>query len=337
MSVFRGLPLLAALLLLGGCDEAGKLFGGGGGKIASSTPAPGGDVDPALASQVQRSADGVTFRRDLDYPSQIDGRLNITRKFDNFRKVETSALGKEISVLNHKIETEVTFVKEPGSYRMTLVKSSRRIIEEKDKEHLQQAPDATPNSAADVQGGRELEGESLEFLLTTDGWKPSSMGQEANFKKVVWADALKDQVAMMMVESGAHPRVQWFSSSRKWKPGDRIVLTGSSVKVLDPYNVVGRVELVFEGEEAVGGHPCGVFSVVGELSLDDQAGLDGRKVDSEITITQGRIWASLLYPLLMREEYESVQTVDSDGGSGPRARMQGSVSEIRSRVWAPRE
>lgn len=128
---------------------------------------------------------------------------------------------------------------------------------------------------------------------------------------MVWGDALTSTIPQLMVETGAHPRVQWFSSSRYWRPGERVVLTASSIKMLHPYDVSGRVVLVFDGEEAVDGHPCGVFTVDGDLGIKSKVELEGSGTEAEVSIKSGKIWASLLYPVILREEYDTVQTVDA--------------------------
>jgi hypothetical protein len=114
------------------------------------------------------------------------------------------------------------------------------------------------------------------------------------------------------------------------------VLTGGAIKLLEPYEVSGRVVLVFDGEEPVGGHPCGVFTLDGAYAVKDRTGFHGRREDAEITIGKGKVWASLVYPVLLREEYETVQTITCDQG-GTESESQGAMVVTRSRLWKPRQ
>ena len=317
------IALSLTLPLIGGCDKVGDLLGKGEiAKLAPTTPQPGGEVDPALAEKVQRHDDGVSFRRDLDFPGHLTGRLRVSRSHDNARVIEKSELGSETSHWNHMLETEVVYGKEPGRFRITLEKAGRRIL-----------PDQEENAAVPA-GASDLEGESLGFVLTDDGWVVDG-GTADEFRKVNWAQSMGVAIPRLLVETGAHPRAQWFSSSRRWMPGDRVVLTGSAIRMIQAADVTGRIELVFEGEEAIGGHPCGVFSVSGDLSVRSEIDFLGKERDAEISISEGRIWASLLHPVLMREEYQTVQTITAGGSGGLSTRIQGAIEVVKSRSWEP--
>ncbi len=119
-----------------------------------------------------------------------------------------------------------------------------------------------------------------------------------------------------------------------------MVLTGNAIKMLHPYDVSGRVVLVFEGEEAVDGHPCGVFSVDGDLGIQGKVELQGSRAESEVSIKSGKIWASLLYPIILREEYDTVQTITrwpTSNRKGPATKLQGRIEVTKVRAWIPEE
>jgi hypothetical protein len=319
------LALSLTLSLISGCDKVGELLGKAEiAKLAPTTPQPGGEVDPALAAKVQRHEDGVSFRRDLDFPGTIAGRLRVSRSHDRVMVVEKSELGSETSYWDHMLETEVVYDKEPGRFRITLEKAGRRIL-----------PDEEENAAVPA-GASDLEGDSLGFVLTEAGWVVDG-DTGGDFRKVNWAQAMGEAIPRHLVETGAHPRAQWFSSSRRWKPGDHVVLTGSAIRMIHATDVAGRIELVFEGEEAIAGHPCGVFSVTGDLSIRSEVDFLGKERDAEVSISEGRIWASLLYPVLLREEYQTVQTITAGGGGGLSTRVQGAIEVVKSRSWVPGE
>ena len=329
--MFRwALCLTLALLALGGCKRAKGLLGGtGSGGVGKADVTPGGDVDEALDALVIREGEGIKFRRDLPFPARLEVRMVQRMDYQRVRVVEVSALGKSTKTLNHKVETEIWCGKNPGEFELRLDKAGRRVVAEEEE----------PTQILESEEDRalELEGQSLRFALSEGGWRARHNPGAVDFKKAVWADSLEKSVPQLMVETGAHPRVQWFSSSRVWKTGDEIMLTGSALKILDPYDVSGRVTLKFEGVEAVGGHPCGVFAITGDMRVDDQLQVDGSHHDTDISVTSGKIWASLLHPVVLREEYETVQTLIQREGKrgGPETKLQGSVGIKKSRNWSP--
>lgn len=315
-----------------GCEKASSwLEKGGLGSLPESVGEPGGAVDPALDVLVERSEEGVRFRRDMPFPASLKGKLSITTKYHGVRVVSVSELGKSVEQLDQKFETEIGFEKQLGSFEVSLSKAGRRIFEEDDEE--EQAPLApTPENG--------LENRATRFVLTDRGWKTARREGTPDFKAMVWADALVSTVPQLMVETGAHPRVQWFSSSRYWRLGERVVLTGNAIKMLHPYDVSGRVVLVFEGEEVVDGHPCGVFSVDGDLAVSGKIELEGTRADSEVSIKSGKIWASLLYPVILREEYDSIQTTTrwpTSARKGPSTKLQGRLELTKARAWIPQD
>jgi hypothetical protein len=285
-------------------------------------PHPGGEVDAGLADRIRRQTGGVCFRSDLEFPGTLSGNLNVLFEYDHARVVEQSALGKEVLDWTHGLETQVAFGKQPGRFDMTLEKAGRW--------NVLNADDST-----EIRKRSSLEGEVLTFYLSDQGWKVTDPA--GDFRKALWGEEMENQASNLLVETGAHPRTQWFSSSRCWKPGARLVLTGTSIQLLHPADATGRLELTFEGEEAVAGHPCGVFSVSGKVSVRSEMDFLGGERNAEITVTSGKVWASLLYPLLLREEYDTVQTVSSGGEGGLVTELQGAIRVVKSRSWEPKE
>ncbi|MBB5353100.1 hypothetical protein HNR46_003353 [Haloferula luteola] len=320
----RGLMLLP-MLLVSGCDKITELMGSAAVEPGLVTAEPGGDVDATMAGLVMRTADGVTFRRDLPFPTEIRGKVRVVEDRKKVRLMGTSAVGRESEWLDGKVETVVSYFKRSGEFLLTLDQAERHLVE-KDSEEVREVVKPASSGAP--------EGKTLHYVLGEKGWYHKGARSETDFEVIVWADALGDDLPNLMVEAGAHPRSQWFSSARAWRAGDRIVLTGNTIRLLEPFNVGGRVTLVFEGEEAVGGHPCGVFSVEGAYQVKDRPNLQGDRHDIEVTIQSGKIWASLLYPVILYEDFDQIQTVTSRRG-GAKKQMQGRVCLTRSRAWQP--
>ena len=329
MHWFRWFGALMLVVLLARCEKARGVFGregAAGGEPGTFLMEPGGEVDPALAGLVSRSDQGISFRRDLDFPAEIRGILSVTRDLAAVRVMESSPLGRETSSESGKFETRMSFTKGAGQFTMKLDRVERGIIEagEAEKPEVRSLPE------------QSREGKSLYFGVSEQGWYFQAPQGAKDYDLENWAEDLGEEFPRLLVDAGAHPRAQWFSSARVWRSGDRIVLTGHAVKLLDPFDSTGRVVLVFEGEEAVGGHPCGVFSVEGSYSVDNRITPYGARESAEVTVTQGRIWASLLHPVLLREEYDAVQTITRRAASGPEVQVQGSMKITRARSWAPK-
>jgi hypothetical protein len=153
------------------------------------------------------------------------------------------------------------------------------------------------------------------------------------FNSMIIEQNLLPSLPEVLVGQGILARTQWFSSTRRWIGGDKFVLEGESMALLFPGKSSGKVTLTYEAAEALEGHPCGRFSIQGDLSLKGAVGLGGESSDSEITINSGKVWCSLIYPLVLREEYETVQTQVQGKGRGPRFRVQGVIRQVTARQW----
>ena len=151
---------------------------------------------------------------------------------------------------------------------------------------------------------------------------------------MVWSKALQPALPILLATDGVTPRTQWFSSSKRWSGGDKFELTGDSLGLLFPGKASGKIVMTYEVSEALEGHPCGRFAVTGDVSLKDLMRIEGESFDQEVSIRSGKIWCSLLHPLVLREELDTVQTI-TQGSGGAKIRIQGGVQVVRSRQWMP--
>jgi hypothetical protein len=83
----------------------------------------------------------------------------------------------------------------------------------------------------------------------------------------------------------------------------------------------------------VKGHPCGVFSVTGDFSRKQFPDFDGNFTDEDVTIQSGKIWLSLIYPIILKEELDTIQSFKSGGQGGLVGRGQGTVKVSVEREW----
>lgn len=312
--------------LFASCEKAQELFRDAADKDDGSQrfPEPGGEVRDDLSALVQRTDDGVTFRRDLDYPTDINGSIRIESKLKDMRTVIITALGREDETINEKTSTEIDFSKSSGKFSLTTKRLGRPLVEQKKED----------GTSIKIKP-HEKENQTLKFIVQSDQWAIRKNNQETDLALYMWADSLVPAMQEILTHCGAYPRNTWFSSSRTWKPGDELTLTGHSVKLLNPFKATGRVTLRYGGEKAIDGHPCGVFTVRGEISVKEQIDFEGQKHDAEIAISKGKIWASLLHPILLREEYDTVQSISSGQHGGTQIHRQGNIHLTIQREWKP--
>ncbi len=312
------------------CDKAKDAVVAAREKFRGADPAgpaaPGGEVAPELAAQVDTAAEGVRFRRDLPFPTELEVRTTERTEFLDARIVRNSALGIEKAPLQGTHEVIVGF-RRSGSRLNVAVEKAGRVVEK-------QAGDEKPQPAATAENeaAKRLEGASADFIQTSSGWRmPESKGS-ADFSRMVWGKQLQTALPALLPGEGILPRTQWFSSTRRWSEGDKLELSGASMALLFPGKSGGKVLLTYEVSEAVEGHPCGRFSVSGEASIKGYTGIDGETADCDIALRSGKIWCSLLHPVVLREEFDTVVTMSS-GSDGATTRIQGAVKMLRTRQW----
>ncbi len=327
------LPFLA--LGLTSCDKARKVVDAARDKIEgvkdpSLPKPPGGEVAADFVAQVDTAAEGVRFRRDLPFPTDLEVRVTHRVTFHNTLRIVTSALGTEKMIAEGAFELVGLFQRGGSQLSLTIEKAGKVIDSkeavEKAKASAQGDPAAEPSNLA---------GARIQFQQGQNGWQLPPRKGPADFNLKVLEQDLLPNLPGMLVQNGVVPRKQWFSSSRRWIGGDKLVLEGDSLALLFE-NASGKVTLTYEVSEALEGHPCGRFAVQGDVSIKNEAGLDGSTATGELTIQSGKIWCSLLHPLVLREEYQTVRTVSQGQGTGPKQKIQGAIDELRVRQWKAR-
>jgi hypothetical protein len=328
------LPLLA--LGLTSCDQAKKAVEAAREKIEgvkdpSLPKPPGGEVASTFVPQVDTAAEGVRFRRDLPFPTDLEVRVTNRVTFHNTRMIVTSALGTDKTTTNGAFEVVGLFQRDGSQLSMT-IESTGPVADP--KEAVEKAK-ATAQGAPPPEPAQFL-GTRVEFEQRQDGWHVPVRKGAVDFNRKLLEQSLAPNLSSVLVQHGVMPRTQWFSSSKRWIAGDKLVLEGPSLALLFENGASGRVTLTYEVSEALDGHPCGRFGVVGDVSLKDETAIDGTVQSGEMTIQSGKIWCSLLHPLVLREEYQTVRTVTEGQGNGPKTKIQGGIDELKVRQWKSR-
>ena len=319
-----GLTLLAALPL-SSCDKARSLANKASSvvkdKFAEEASNQGSKVDPELQKSVDQTAEGVVFRKDLPFPPRIEIRTTRRRSIECrllsqsvFEKRAESISGTEVRV--SKIERASHHV------RYTLEESSFSI------------PSKDPEKKEDQKTANPLEPSPpstrpINFRKKDGKWIADATD---DFRSAVVAKQISPVFDRLLADHAAAPRPLWFSK-RRFKPGDRIEVSGETLPMLMEGAKKGAINLVLEKFEAVDGHPCGVFQISGNYTRKDFPDFDGTVADEDVTISSGKMWFSLIYPIILREELETIQTFSAGPGGAQASRGQGSVKISVKRSW----
>lgn len=320
--------LLAGVLGLASCDKAKLAVDAAKEKFRGATDrdaseAPGGEVAPEMASQVDSAADGVRFRRDLVFPTNLGVKVSQKRSYENARRTVTSALGVESSAANSNWEIVALLDRRAGRVGISVERSG-------EFPRLKEGEEKNGNTVSQAVGGALAR---IDFELGPRGWRVPRQTGPADFQSKVREQQLLPAMVSLVSSHGLAPRTQWFSASRRWAGGDRLVLEGDSLQVVFPPKSEGKVTLVYEVSEPVNGHPCGRFAVTGDVKVKGEVLLGGQTLDRETSIRSGKVWCSLIHPLVLREEYDAVITEVEGSGSGPKSQVQGNVEIVNTWNW----
>ena len=178
---------------------------------------------------------------------------------------------------------------------------------------------------------RQIEPPSAPFEYVKSGstWKSAIA---TDFRIASRAQAIGPVFDQLLVENTLAPRTLWFGKKR-YKIGDQLVVSQENLPMLVTGNAEGQLKITLESFDAVHGHPCGVFSVVGDYSRKQFPDFDGSLTNSEVTIESGKLWLSLIHPLILREETNLIVTMSSGGQGGLSRSVRSSSKASVIREW----
>lgn len=319
--------------------------------VVTDPSAPGGEMDKALEALIDRTPEGVCFRKDLPFPRRLKVEATTRLELQNVRVYSRNAFGAGSASVSGVTERTTTYDREGNRVAFRAETSSRMSSAEQEAAPVvdpkappakaspaKAPPAAVPaavGSAAKPADVAEPEPEksslSAVFQLKDGHWVAE---HEEDFLTAAKLRDLQPGFSQQLVEGGLQPRTLWFGKTR-WKEGAQLTLTDKDMSMIMDPGTTGKLELVYEAVESVGGHPCGRFSLKGKcsgkaLSLPD----GGQDAHQEVSITSGKIWLSLIQPIVIRAEYEMIATVSSKQG-GLESRSQGMMLYKESLVWKP--
>jgi hypothetical protein len=325
-------------------------------KVGTTLGAGGADktaADPALQALVDQTPEGAVFRKDLAFPEQLQVKETRRLKFGGARVFVQSAIGNQAAALSgtrhfttlyERAGPRVSVTMESAGFSLPEVDTAKTELPQTDPktnkkpdkaqaEKLQADKAAAMLSAVphELTQADQLIGGKVGFLYQGKAWKAK---HTSDFKLAAWAGRLEASVGANCMDAGVLPRAHWFGKGRL-KPGDSVPLSGAAMALLFAPDASGKATLKLESFEVSGGHPCGVFAVTGNYRVASLPGPDGEVSDCEVTISSGKVWLSLVYPVVIREQLDTVQTLVIGARSGHSTRIQGNVAVAITREWNP--
>lgn len=305
------------------CDKAKNLVGRAKAAVDSqinqaATVTADTKTDPELQKLVDQTPEGVIFRKDLPFPAKFEVRTTLNQEVSG-QVLETSAIGNEATAQKGTRSTISKLERAGDQVRYTLEKCTFTD------------PVAAGADEAEKPVVRVLTPPSKPQLYqkTKSVWK-------SNFSEGFRAMALSQQLSpcfeLLLVENALAPRSLWFSKKRL-KIGDQMKISEKILPMLLAGQAKGLFTLTFESIGAVKGHPCGVFSYTGEYSRKQIPDFEGAMIDEDVSIESGKLWLSLIHPLVLRQEADTIQTTRQGAGGNLVTRFQGSVKVSLIREW----
>jgi hypothetical protein len=320
---FRFLPITFLCLASFSCDKvkniATQARSAVEDKLAKSGSKPvDSKPDPELQKLIDQTPEGVIFRKDLPLPDKFEVRITEIDEVSG-RFTQTSALGNQSAILKGTSTTISKLEREGDLVRYALEQSTM----------TEPVPKGSDESKKPVVTQLAPPSKARTFKKIDGVWKS---GDGGDFGTAALAQLISPVFDQLLVDNTLALRPLWFGKKR-FKIGDQLMVTDQTLPMLLSGNAKGNLTLTLVAIEPVKGHPCGVFSVTGSYSRKRVPSFDGKVSDLDITIESGKMWLSLLYPLVLKEEADSIVSIRY--GSQGNASMSGQGSSKLSivREW----
>lgn len=321
----RYIPILA-LCLTASCDKAKNIAEQATSTVKESinkaTGEGGGKVDPELQKLVDQTDEGLVFRKDLPFPARIEVNASTSSQM-NIRLLAASAIERNSKMLSGVMESTDKFERSGDHVRFTQGKISLTDPTALDSEDKPKVIDDNPlNSLMEIEAPRE-------FRRRDGMWRADEAG---GFAAAAVAKEIGPVFDVLLQEHGLAPRPQWFAK-RRVKTGGEIVLTGPALAMLVSGGATGTLKLKLESTGEVAGHPCGVFSVSGDYSRRKFPSFSGGFTDEDVTIQSGKVWLSLIHPLVLKWDIDTIQSFKTGDKGGQLIQGQGTSKITITREW----
>ena len=293
------------------------------------------EIDPALAKYIDKNGDGYVLRTDGPFPRHLKAIATEVTKFKDVRMAKRVGDQSVNTKLSSRMENVMEYEIAGGAVRFI----KRQDLNQREKspaervERLKVIADAkekgieSPADPDRIVG--DLVGKAVQFSYQGGVWKAKPTGE---FKTMAWGKSLEEDVAEILVNNGLRPKRSWFGKSRI-PIGHKLKLAGSSLGIVFEDVAKGKLDMEFVAVEGVHGHPCAVFDVSGAIELEETIDDEGRNKAGEETVESGRIWFSLLYPVMLRAELEKIVSYETREGGKLVEQFQGKASSHTHIDW----
>lgn len=292
-------------------------------------------MSPELAKLIDKNKEGYVFRANVPFPPHLRAIVTEIVKFKDVRMAKRvgveSANTKVSSRMDEVMEYEIAgnavrFIKRQDLTQREKTAAERvewlKVLAEAKEKGVEPPPD--PDR---IVG--DLVGKAVQFNFEGGKWK---LKQSGEFKTMAWGKGLEEDVSGILVSNGLRPKPSWFGKSRI-PIGHKMKLSGSSLGIVFDNAAKGEVEMEFVAVEGVHGHPCAVFDVSGTIELAPTTDDEGRAKTGEETIDSGKIWFSLLYPVVLRAEFDSIVSYETREGGKLVEQFQGKANFHSHTDW----
>lgn len=291
-------------------------------KVGANAPAGASNPEHALVDQTPQ---GVVFRKDLPFPDAIILKSTVKREISG-RFFHTSELGKNVENVKGTELTVAEIERTGDTLRYVLRESSFTLpVMEKTKDGKEQ-PQKVKNPLQHVPPSTD----PVLFRKTGQTWKVD--GENKNFRDMVLNQQLSPVFDQLLIDHALAPRPLWFSKT-PIKIGDEINVSGAAIPMLIAGEAKGSLQLKFVAIEDVHGQPCGVFTIKGDYVRIKCPSFHGQLMDEEVTVEDGKLWLSMVYPMVLKEELNTIQTFKPAGDGGLVGRGQGVIKISAVREW----
>jgi hypothetical protein len=323
----RLIPILLPVLSFSSCEKAKHLAEEASHAVREKVAASAGTAkeeasDPELAKLADTTAEGVVFRKDLPFPQRLE--ITTTRNQEwSGRLFQSSAIERRVETIKGTRHSTEKLERAGDEVRHTLEQSGFSIPSPDDPEGAKKTLKDPLAAVANVN-------HTQTFRKSGKTWTAAPGG---DFRSAALAKDLAPVLDQLLIDNALSPRPLWFSAKKRFKPGDELTISGDMLPMLVSGNSSGTLKLKLESFDAVQGHPCAVFEVSGSYRRGDVPDFEGVFTDEDVTIESGKLWLSIIHPIILKEELDTIQTVSSGSKGGQKTRSQGSIKVSVERDW----
>ncbi len=270
-------------------------------------------VDPSLAKLISKNEEGYLFRSDIPFPPHLKVIVTEVTKFKKVRIAKRVGAQTSQMELSSRSDKVMEYEMAGKAVRFTKVKevNERKLPDWERLDRLKAIAEAEKNGTEPPEARDRvvdpLQGKAVQFNYKGKAWKAIPTKE---FKTMAWGRGLEDEVENILMVNGLKPKPRWFGSKRI-PIGHKVRLSGPSLDLFFVTAAKGHLDMEFKAVEGVHGHPCAVFEVTGATELKPGTDDEGRATSGEETIEKGRIWFSLLYPVVLRADLDMIVSYDT--------------------------